>query len=163
MPTSLELKLLTTIHNPWRCSAYQTNVQSVANNSGAVGVAYDTVLFDPNGNFSTGSHNYTCPVDGWYAVTAAVGLDLTGQTQAFSQFLLRLNQNGSIVKVSPTFGWASLGLQTPATTQVSGLLHCVANDTISCNVRQTNANSAAINSAVGANTTYIDIYWVGPT
>src|SRR5665213_1158143 len=66
MADSLLLEALAIVHNPWRASAYLNGAQTAATT--AI-VNLDTIVYDPNGNFNTGTHLYTAAVDGIYRVS----------------------------------------------------------------------------------------------
>lgn len=55
--------------NPYVFGVYRNAPQNTGNAT-SVKVNYDTVLFDPNSNFSNGT--YTAPVDGYYQFSASV-------------------------------------------------------------------------------------------
>src|SRR5665213_460884 len=66
MADSLLLEALAIVHNPWRASAYLNGAQSCVMNDL---VNLDTIVYDPNGNFNTGTHWYTAAVNGIYTVS----------------------------------------------------------------------------------------------
>jgi len=59
-------------HPPWRAEmARETAMNTVS--STITNMPWDTIIYDPNGNCVTGVNAaYTCPADGYYAVSATV-------------------------------------------------------------------------------------------
>src|ERR1700756_2549424 len=72
MSDALAVETFALQHNPWRFSAYQNTAQSSV--STGTTVTFDTELFDPNNNFTTGAGAlYTVPVQGVYLFVWRVG------------------------------------------------------------------------------------------
>jgi hypothetical protein len=88
--------LPTSSQNLYYALAYLSSPQTVANNTEAI-IGYDTVVTDPNSNFTTGvAAKYTAPVAGHYLVTCTIYW-----ASAVSSTYIRVYVNGSARTAGP--------------------------------------------------------------
>jgi hypothetical protein len=100
----------------YRNAAFSTGVSTV--------FAYDTVVYDGTGSFSTGTAKYTCPVAGYYRVFGQVAATAT----AANQFLYtEVYHNGSETAQSLVYSQAA---SQPIYCPVLDVVKCAAGDTL---------------------------------
>jgi hypothetical protein len=91
---------------------------------------YDTVLFDPNVDLTTGAGAaYTCPVDGYYAVSGSwsTSASLADGTETGAAILQTGSYNGRVMRGTVT----TAGAASPISASVSApCIACLAGDTL---------------------------------
>ena len=151
MATALELHLLNLAHNPWHARAFRNGAWTTANAT----FVFDSISYDPNGNFNTGTGIYTCPVSGLYVVNSMLRYTATAVTQWMNLTVL---QNGSGVDFGPVVGAASTGASV-ATGIVTSTVSCNAGDTLAISEGVSNVG---LTGATGTGAAYLEITFLKP-
>ena len=70
--TNKKITRLNLTNNPYKCSAYANAEQTFTLANVSYTIQLDTENYDTNSNFNTGTYKYTCPVTGYYTVSAQI-------------------------------------------------------------------------------------------
>lgn len=134
----------------FHAEAYLSANQSIPNNTVTV-VAFDTVLADPNGNFTTGSSaHYTCPVPGRYLVLAG----LNWASAAANAIGLAFKNGAEVQRTAQASG------ATMLVSPYSGIIRANASDTL--DIRAFQASGGAVNVGAGSSLAHVEISYLGP-
>jgi len=76
--------LITSLANPYKFRVYRNAAYSAP--AGANKVPFDTIVYDPNNNFNTGTALYTIPVTGLYSFSARMSVN--GNVRTFFDFYI---------------------------------------------------------------------------
>jgi hypothetical protein len=138
---------------PFKAYAYAANSQTLASGTPAL-INVNAIDFDPNGNFNTTTHLYTCPVAGTYLVQAGLESDTN------TTFMASVRQSGS--RSQTYFGCVVLNAagNRPIST-VATLVKAATGDTLGLwvEVVLANGNVGDVNN-LGKN--YLAMQWTGP-
>lgn len=138
------------LNNTYAFSVYR-NAAWTPGTTGENTVPWDTKLFDPNNNFSTGTYKYTVPVTGIYQINAR----FSGGTNTRTFFVLNKNAGVGVARGSDYSHSAAPGTGSIINT----LVPLTAGDTL-----YTNIYFAAVAAAeVGLTTFYFNGYLVAAT
>lgn len=143
------------MHHPWKARIHQVGAQTIT--TGGVTLALDTIDYDPNGNCSTGSHNYTAPVNGIYTVTFNVEVSTAA---SLTGVVAQLRKNA----VTITNGSLALANNAGPAVYVSvgkDEISLVAGDVLTIFASTFGANSAAAGLTGIAN--YLSVHFLSPT
>jgi hypothetical protein len=125
MADSLLLAALAQQHNPWRAEMYRSAALTLTNGV-FTAFPFDTVVYDPNGNLTTGAGaKYTVPVDGYYACSSSISIQATAGSQTLA---LSLYKNGVEARRSNEQDSVAAGANN-LPVSVFGI-PCVATDTL---------------------------------
>jgi len=116
-------------------------------------IAFDSEIWDPGGNFDTGTHKFTAPVAGYYLVVLAVQL-YSASADAYIDLYVSTNGTALITTRlhTSTTGYAS-GI-------LAGVLHLTSGQQIYGEV--VHSFSAAANLLHGESLTHLDIHLLNP-
>lgn len=158
MASALELRLLSLLHNPWKLNVHLAVNQSVPNNTGPI-IKFDTVDNDPNSNYAASTGQYTCPVDGYYAIAAnviwAAAAAATGGQSYLAIYKNAVEQRrGNQIAFNNTTTNYGIHIASPG-------IKCVAGDLL--DIRALQQSGAALNALAGLSLTWLDIVWIGPS
>ncbi|MDP9115821.1 MAG: hypothetical protein M3O28_00830, partial [Actinomycetota bacterium] len=113
---------------------------------------YDTIDYDPNSNFNTGTYTYTAPVSGRYAINAGMQIALLTGTLD-----LRVKVNGTAI--------TAVGSNYTSATKSQCILPTVlrlnSGDTVTMETLQNSGGSVNVNGGQTTGT-YLAISCTGP-
>jgi len=138
------------------CRVFLSSQQSIAQGNRAK-IQFDSEVYDSDNNFDTGTHNWTCPKDGLYAVNLQVrfGGGGSGQgrtivigtaTDAFPNNEGAFNQQNSS--------------DTGDSISVSTINRYISGDTIAGYVKNSNSNDSLQDSSFN-NKTFLEVAFLG--
>jgi hypothetical protein len=112
------------VSTPYKARMYRNAAWTMQTT--ATAVPFDTVIYDLFGSLTTGaSAVYTCPVAGYYFVTAGVGAVAAASTDAI---IVEIIQNSTAYTITNgSVNGTSVGMRSP----ISDIIPCAAGDTLS--------------------------------
>jgi hypothetical protein len=131
----------------FQCLAYCNVNQNLS--SGSV-ISIDTVVYDPAGDFNTGTHQYTAPVPGTYLVCGRTTLNTD------VDFSVDIYKNGSL------YARGTEAVSAPSNycaMVVTKMVRCAAGDTIDLRTEYVGTPGSALEA--GSEFTYLDIMLIG--
>ncbi len=141
----------------FHAEVYQAGAQSLNNGAGTI-IAYDTILSDPNGNYTTGaSAKYSPPLPGRYLVAAAVSAVL-GMGRGIRA---RLNTVSAAGGVAVWSGGAIATAGDMVLASVTAVIRVTASGS-SIDILADAVGWTGVSTTAGSDSTYASFTYLGP-